>query len=126
MLVTVDTSALIAVVAHESARNRALELTAGCSLIAPSSVHWEMGNAFSAMIKRGRATLNQATACMDAYSEIPIKLLEVNINQSLALAEKHRIYAYDAYLLMCALQSGSPLLTLDQSLAQVAEYLGKR
>jgi len=83
-----------------------------------------MGNAFSAMIKRGRATLKQAIACLDAYSEIPIKLVEVNLNQALALVEKHHIYAYDAYLLMCCMQSNSPLLTLDQPLKQVAESLG--
>jgi predicted nucleic acid-binding protein len=124
MLITIDTSALIAVVTYEPGRDRALELTAGRSLIAPSSVHWEMGNAFSAMIKRGRATLKQATACLDAYSEIPIKLVEVNLNQALALVSKHRIYAYDAYLLVCAMQSNSPLLTLDQPLKQVGESLG--
>ncbi|MDA8176642.1 MAG: type II toxin-antitoxin system VapC family toxin [Acidithiobacillus sp.] len=100
-----------------------MELTAGRNLIAPSSVHWEMGNAFSAMIKRGRTTLKQATACLDAYSEISIKLVEVNLNQALALVSKHRIYAYDAYLLVCAMQSHSPLLTLDQPLKQVAESL---
>ena len=30
----------------------------------------------------------------------------------------------DAYLLVCAMQSNSPLLTLDQPLKQVAESLG--
>lgn len=123
MLITIDTSVLITVVTYEPGRNRALELTAGRNLIAPSSVHWEMGNAFSAMIKRGRTTLKQATACLDAYSEISIKLVEVNLNQALALVSKHRIYAYDAYLLVCAMQSHSPLLTLDQPLKQVAESL---
>ncbi|MBU2811341.1 type II toxin-antitoxin system VapC family toxin [Acidithiobacillus thiooxidans] len=123
MLITIDTSVLIAVVTYEPGRNRALELTVGRNLIAPSSVHWEMGNAFSAMIKRGRTTLKQATACLDAYSEISIKLVEVNLNQALALVSKHRIYAYDAYLLVCAMQSRSPLLTLDQPLKQVAESL---
>jgi len=124
MLITIDTSALIAVVTYEPGRERALEITSGCNLIAPSSVHWEMGNAFSAMIKRGRATLKQATACLDAYAEIPIKLVEVNLNQALAQVEKHHIYAYDAYLLVCAMQSNSPLLTLDQPLKMVAQSLG--
>lgn len=124
MLITIDTSALIAVVTYEPGRERALELTAGHSLIAPSSVHWEIGNAFSAMIKRRRVTLKQATACLDACAEIPIKLIEVNLNQALALVEKHRIYAYDAYLLVCAMRSNSALLTLDQPLKKVAESLG--
>ena len=124
MLITIDTSALIAVVAHEAGRDRALELTAGQSLVAPSSIHWEMGNAFSAMIKRGRATLGEATTCLEAYAEIPIKLVEVDLIQALALVERHRIYAYDAYLLACAMQFNSPLLTLDEPLKKVAETLG--
>ncbi|WP_225981856.1 hypothetical protein [Acidithiobacillus sp. 'AMD consortium'] len=32
--------------------------------------------------------------------------------------------SYGAYLLVCAMQSNSPLLTLDQPLKQVAESLG--
>lgn len=124
MLITIDTSALIAVVAHEAGRDRALELTAGQSLVAPSSVHWEMGNAFSAMIKRGRTTLEEATTCLEAYAEIPIKLVEVDLIQTLVLVERHRVYAYDAYLLTCAKQFNSPLLTLDESLKKVAETLG--
>lgn len=124
MLITIDTSVLIAVVTHEPGRGRALELSAGRNLIAPSSVHWEMGNAFSAMIKRGRVTLKQATDCLDAYAEIPIKLVDVNLNPALALVERHRIDAYDAYLLVCAMQSNAPLVTLDQPLQKVAEFLG--
>ncbi len=121
MLITIDTSALVAVVTYEPSRDRALALTAGHSLIAPNSVHWEMGNAFSAMIKRGRATLTQATDCLDAYAEVPIKLVDVNLKRALALVEKHRIYAYDAYLLVCAMQSNSPLLTLDKPLQRGAD-----
>ena len=124
MLITIDTSVLIAVVAYESSRDRALELTAGQRLVAPSSIHWEMGNAFSAMIKRGRATLEQATVCLEAYSEIPIRLVEVDMIQALSLVEKHRIYAYDAYLLACAMQFNSPLLSLDEPLKKVADTLG--
>ncbi len=124
MNITTDTSALIAVVVNEPSRARAIELTAGHSLIAPSSVHWEVGNALSAMIKRRRITLAQANACIDAYQQIPIRLVSVDLKQTLTLVRKLQIYAYDAYLLVCAMQFGSPLLTLDAPLKAAAVSLG--
>jgi predicted nucleic acid-binding protein len=124
MIITIDTSALIAVVAYEPSRDRALELTSGHRLVAPTSVHWEMGNAFSAMIKRGKVTLEQASACLNAYAEIPIRLAEVDLLQAISISAKYNIYAYDAYLLVCAMQFKSPLLSLDEPLKKTAGELG--
>lgn len=124
MDITIDTSTLIAVIGNEPSRPRLIELTAGHSLVAPGSVHWEIGNALSAMVKRQRITLAQAQACIDAYLQIPIKLVNVDLKQSLALVKRLRIYAYDAYLLVCAMQQGAPLLTLDEALKVGAESIG--
>ena len=60
MELVIDTSAIIAVIANGSERATILERTAGAILTAPYSVHWEVGNAFSAMFRRGRITLAQA------------------------------------------------------------------
>ena len=124
MQITTDTSTLIAVVGNEPSKSRIVELTNGHSLIAPSSVHWEIGNALSAMVKRQRATLAQAQSCVDAYLQIPIKLVNVDLKQSLALVKRLRVYAYDAHLLVCAMQRGTPLLTLDDALKAAAESIG--
>jgi predicted nucleic acid-binding protein len=124
MDITVDTSALIAVVSNEPSRALAIQATAGHNLIAPSSVHWEMGNALSAMIKRGRVTVPQAHACVDAYLQIPIRLIEVDLKQALGVVNQLRVYAYDAYLLVCAMQMATPLLTLDRSLQSAAAEFG--
>jgi len=124
MDITIDISVLIAVVGNEPSRNRAIEHTAGHSLVAPSSVHWEIGNALSAMLKRKRIVLAQAQACIDAFLGIPIRLIDVDLKQSLVLAEQLRIYAYDAYLIACAAQLGTPLLTLDRSLQAAARSAG--
>lgn len=61
---------------------------------------------------------------MDAYLQIPIKLVDVDLKQSLALVQQFRIYAYDAYLLVCAMNLGTPLLSLDEPLKAAAQTLG--
>lgn len=124
MEITIDTSVVLAVVCNEAGRQSAIKLTMGHTLIAPASLHWEIGNALSAMLKRQRITLPEAKACFAAYSRIPIKLVDVDGNRALAFCSKFRMYAYDAYMLVCAQHSGSPLLTFDDALATHASALG--
>ncbi len=52
MDIVLDTSVIIAVIANEPEKRVLIRLTKGAELIAPQSVHWEIGNAFSAMLKR--------------------------------------------------------------------------
>lgn len=70
----IDTSVIIAVGASEAQRAILVEMTKGVALVAPASVHWEVGNALSALLKRRRATLPQAIEALDAYGRIPIGL----------------------------------------------------
>ena len=121
MEVVVDASVLIAVVANEDDKPRLIELTQKAELVAPLSVHWEMGNAFSAMLKRQRITLDQAIAAIEAYLQIPIRFVEVELVESLVLADELDLYAHDAYLLRCAEKYRSPLLSLDKNLVQSAK-----
>ena len=53
-----------------------------------------------------------------------IKLIDVDLKQALGVVKRLRVYAYDAYLLVCAVQLGTPLLTLDRSLRSAAASLG--
>ena len=124
MDMVVDTSVLIAVIAEEPQKERLVALTQGADLIAPSSVHWEIGNAFSAMLKRNRITLHQALTAMTVYERIPIRFVSVEIAESLKLAAELNIYAYDAYLIRCALKYDVPLITLDRNLASIARESG--
>ena len=124
MDIVVDTSVIIAVIAHEPRRSALITLTKGADLLAPASVHWEIGNAFSAMLKRNRIDLDQAQRAIVAYREIPIRCVDVEIEETLAIAARYAIYAYDAYLIRCGLKFNAPLLSLDGSLLQVAELAG--
>lgn len=121
MEIVIDASVLISVVANEEHKPKLIELTQKSDLIAPLSVHWEMGNAFSAMLKRQRITLDQAITAIETYLQIPIRFVEVELVESLALADDLDMYAYDAYLLRCAEKYRSPLLSLDKKLVQSAK-----
>lgn len=82
MKVVIDTSAIIAVVANEAQRATLVEMTKGVALVAPASVHWEIGNALSALLKRRRATLPQVIEALDAYGRIPIGFVDVDFGGS--------------------------------------------
>ena len=72
MYLTIDTSALIAVIGNEVSKDRIIEVTESYSLYAPASVHWEIGNAFSAMFKRQKTSIELAKLAVKAYQEIPM------------------------------------------------------
>ncbi|MFA6980539.1 MAG: type II toxin-antitoxin system VapC family toxin [Ignavibacteriaceae bacterium] len=60
MSLVVDASIIIAVLTNEKNKSNLIRVTVGEDLLAPSSLHREIGNAFSAMFKRNRITLEQA------------------------------------------------------------------
>ncbi len=126
MDIVIDTSVVIAVVVNEPSKPALIAHTTGAMLLAPASIHWEIGNAFSAMFKRQRITLAQARQAVTAYRRIPLRLVDVDLARALALADQLNIYAYDAYVLTCALDLKSPLLTLDGGLRRVAAVAGIR
>ena len=124
MYLTIDTSALIAVIGNEEKKEKIIDLTVGYSLYAPASVHWEIGNAFSAMFKRHSSDLYLARCALEVYQEIPIRFIDVTLEQSIELSHRLNIYAYDAYLIQCALQTSTSLLTLDSRLVMSAKEAG--
>lgn len=119
----VDASVIIAVIANEPEKEYLIEITKGADLLAPASVHWEIGNVFSAMIKRSRISLDQALNALEIYKKIPLRLTDVELEKTLSIVEKFSIYAYDAYLLRCATRYKSPLITLDRKLAKIAQEM---
>jgi predicted nucleic acid-binding protein len=124
MRLVVDTSVLIAVIANEREKPALIRATQGADLLAPSSCHWEIGKAFSAMLKRKRITLAQAQQAIDVYLQIPIRFFAIDLGQAVALADQLGIYAYDAYLIGCARDQHCDLLTLDRGLRYAAEQVG--
>jgi predicted nucleic acid-binding protein len=124
MDIVIDTSALIAVLVAEPERNRIVELTAGQTLIGPGSIPWEVGNAFSVMLKQRRLGVEDAQRGLKILAAIPLRYVAVDMANALAIAAKTNMYAYDAYLLDCAARHAAPLLTLDRPLKRAAESIG--
>ena len=123
MDMVIDASAIIAVIANEPEKETLVELTTGADLIAPRSVHWEIGNAFSAMLRRETIKVEQAIQAVKPYQQIPIRFVDVELEETLKIANALGIYAYHAYLIRCALKYRSPLISLDQNLVNAAKEM---
>jgi predicted nucleic acid-binding protein len=102
------------------AKPELIRLTTGADLSAPLSLYWEIGNALSAMLKRKRTTLAEARQALIEYQKIPIRFLDVALDDMLVAVEHYQLYAYDAYFLVCARQQACPLITLDGGLQTAA------
>jgi len=124
MRIVVDTSAIIAVIAGEPEKAKLIELTKDATIVAPPSIDWEIGNAFSAMLKRSRIDLEQAIESIEVYQEILLDIVDIDLKEAVRLAGKHNIYAYDAYILRCAIEHNLPLISLDKRLIDVAKQEG--
>ncbi len=120
--IVADASVLIAVASRESEKERLIELTQYANLIAPYSVHWEIGNAFSAMLKRSRISIEDAIQAIGVYQNIPIRFVHIELMDALKIAHSLDIYAYEAYLIRCAIKYKSPLLSLDKKLLNQAKF----
>ena len=123
MDIVIDTSALVAVIVGEPERTKIVELTVGNSLIGPGSIPWELGNAFSAMFKQDRLSLDEAQKGLSIFQSIPLRYVEPDFFNSLRLSKKINMYAHDAYFLDCAIRYKSPLLTLDRKLKAAAQII---
>jgi predicted nucleic acid-binding protein len=124
MKIVVDTSVIIAVITNERHKKDLIRITKGSELVAPSSLHWEIGNAFSAMFKQNRIDLERALQAINAYNKIPIQFYDVTLDSALEFSHKFNLYAYDAYFLICAKDLNIPLLSLDQVLIARAKESG--
>jgi predicted nucleic acid-binding protein len=109
---------------NEPEKKIIINLTEGHDLVAPEVLPYEIGNALTAMVKRGSLLASEAVLAWDAIQLIPVDLRRINIAAALKIAAQHNIYAYDACFLECALNQRSPLLTLDRRMREIAIKIG--
>ncbi len=124
MNIVIDSSAIIAVIVAEPERDSIIAATSGHTLIGPGSIPWEIGNAFSVMIKQRRVGVSDAQRGLEILDSIPLQYVSVDMANALSIAAQVNVYAYDAYFLDCSLRHAAPLVTLDRTLGRVAAALG--
>ncbi len=124
MKIIADTNTFIAVALNEPEKDRIIRLTEGHDLIAPDVLPFEIGNALTAMMKKAALMKDEVTSAWEAIQNIPVDLRSTDIKSALNIAIQFNIYAYDAYLLECADNLRSPLLTLDLSMQRIAREIG--
>lgn len=117
----VDASVVLAVILDEPEKSALVAETEGATLLAPGCLSWEIGNAFSAILKRKRMDFELVSKGLAIFEMIPIQKMEVALVDALELCNRHEIYAYDAYYLQLAKRSSLPLLTLDRRMSEVAQ-----
>ena len=82
MEIVIDTSAILAVIGQLPEKAELIRLTRGATLVAPKSVHWEVGNVLSAVFKRRRIGMEEALEVLESYAAIPIRRSEVGLRQA--------------------------------------------
>lgn len=123
MKMVADTNAFLAVALDEPEKPQIVQLTSGHELVAPAVLPFEIGNALTAMFKRGAILAEHIPAAWDAVQAIPVDLRDLDLPAALRLAVRFGVYAYDAYFLECALSCRLPLLTLDRGMKHMAREL---
>jgi predicted nucleic acid-binding protein len=64
--------------------------------------------------------VSDAIRAIEAYQRIPIRIVDVELDEAVKLADKLNIYAY---IIRCAIKYKSPLLSLDKSLLNSASLV---
>ncbi len=124
MKVVVDANIYLAVILNEPEKQRIIEVTQNVDLISPIILPFEIGNALSALLKRKSLNKSDVLQTYEIFKQIPLRLVDVNIETSIKIAADFDIYAYDAYYLESAKRYNSQLLTLDKKMKNVAISLG--
>lgn len=124
MKIVADTNIFLATALNKPEKGMIVSLTVGHELLAPEVLPFEIGNALSAMIKRGRLTSQEGMSAYREVQKVPVELRSIDIRNALEIAGHHKIYAYDAYFLECALATRCPLFTLNAAMKSLAAQLG--
>ena len=118
-----DTSVIIALLTNEKEQRQLLQVLDGYELVCAASIDAEIGNAVSAMFRRGRISLSQGLAIAESFKEAQFRTLPLNLARAVEISHICGIYAYDAYVLECAERLHAPLVTLDRGMKKAAEAL---
>lgn len=115
----VDCSVLCAVLFQEVERDEAVARLAGNDLHAPTLIDYEVASVALKKLRQGRR--GDIENGLAQFSAVPLTVHGINRPQTLALAERYALSAYDAAYLWLAADLKSPLVTFDRRLGAAAQ-----
>ncbi|GHT97175.1 twitching motility protein PilT [Spirochaetia bacterium] len=125
MEILLDASAIMAVIADEPESEIVINCTKDAIIIAPNVVSFEIANGLTKMMKKRIIdTQEKMIALIRNFKKIPIKMVETDIEKSLEIAWKYKIYAYDAFYLETSQRLDLPLLTFDGGMRRIGKEIG--
>jgi predicted nucleic acid-binding protein len=124
MKIVADASAILAVLLDEKLRSKIVQITYGFEVISPPSLPWEVGNALSANVRRGRLTHAEANRAIKDFMVMDIRLTDIDLVEAMGISNQFGIFAYDAYVLDCAKMNKTPILSLDHAMVGIAREMG--
>jgi predicted nucleic acid-binding protein len=123
MNIIMDASAIITMVIDEPEKDLIVNLTKDMDLLSPEMVPFEIGNALTRLKRRHILNNEEVIEAYNVYKNIPLRFIEVNVENALKIACQYNIYAYDAYYLEAAFRLKLPLLTLDRPMKDIARRM---
>ncbi len=75
------------------------------------------------MINRNRISITDAKRVIQQFTTIAIRRTAIRMHEAIELAGNYDLYAYDAYVLDCAMQYRTPLLSLDKKMGEISKQL---
>ncbi|MFN9126559.1 MAG: type II toxin-antitoxin system VapC family toxin [bacterium] len=128
-MIVVDASAVNAVLLRESSGEAVIEALEDEEMfLAPALVLYEVGNALTVAVRRGRLTNDDAVACSEKAAMLPW-VLETHAGVArtravLELALESGLTVYDASFIELAKLRGCPLVSLDREMRRAAQRVG--
>lgn len=124
MEIVSDASVFLSIVLDEDDRRWIIEKTAGCSIVSPEVLPYEIGNALIAVNRKGRLNDREILRAFDISQKIPVTLVPVKIPDAMKIVVRYNIYAYDAFYVQCCIENKLPLISLNTRMCAVAKNLG--
>ena len=119
----VDCSIVVALLFQESTREEAERRLADRTLHAPELLDYEIANVALKKIRNGQPQI--VAPALAHYEIYPVALHGIDVQATVALAERYRLSGYDAAYLWLASELKAPLATFDAKLAEAARlHLG--
>ena len=114
----VDASAVAALLFDETTADKIATSLHGHRLFAPALLYTEFANVFLKKARANPAMRDVFLATFDRLDQMAITLVDVDVRAALALAEHHKLSAYDASYLWLACELDMELVILDKRLGK--------